>query len=166
MALEADVVNLGRGLPAQAAAGAAGAVGAGSSAYGVAGNNQQLSMMPAQIGMQGYGGAMQGYGGQASTLSNLYGLQLQKYQIDQEFKSANMSGILNAVGTVAGMAWASDRKVKTKVKGVKKGHGLKALKKMPVKKFDYKPGKGDGGKGHIGPMADDFAKATGSKEPA
>jgi hypothetical protein len=165
MALEADVANMGRGLPAQAAAGAAGATNAGTSAYGIAGANQQLSMMPGQQMAQGFGGQMQGYAGQANTLSNLYGLQLQKYQIDQEAKSAGISGIFNALGTgIGAFAALSDPKLKTNVKAVKKGDGLKAVKKMPVKKFDYKPGQGDGGKGHIGTMSDSFAKATGGPD--
>jgi hypothetical protein len=164
LALTADVANMGRGLPAQAAAGAGNAVNAGGAAFTTAAGNQQLSMAPTQVMGQGFGGAMSGYQGQANTLSNLYGLNLQKYQIDQQSKDAGMSAIGQGVGALACLAVLSDPKAKKNVKATKKGSGLKAIKKMPVKTFDYKPGQGDGGVGHIGTMSDKFAQATGQPD--
>jgi hypothetical protein len=163
LALKADVANMYAGLPAQSAAGTGQALAAGSSAVGMNQNNQQISNSNAAIMGQGFSGAMQGYAGQASTLSNLYGLNLEKWRTQQETAASNISGIAGALGTAAGAAipLLSDRKAKKNIKPVKKGEGLKAVKKMPVSKFDYKPGMGDSGKGHVGTMADKYAKATG-----
>jgi hypothetical protein len=170
LALKADVANMYAGLPAQSAAATQLGLGAGTSAAAIGSNvvgmgqtNQQLFNQSGQIMGQGFQGAMAGYAGQAGTLSNLYGLQLQKYQIDQEAKSANITGIASAIGTLGGMAWASSPKVKTKIKAVKQGAGAKALAKVPIKKFKYKPGHGDGGS-HVGPMSDSFSKAIGKPD--
>lgn len=136
---------------------------AGSSAYGVAGQNQQLAMAPAQNMNTGYEGMLRGVTGQANTLSNLYGMQLDAWGKEQEMKSNEIGGLASGIGSIAGMfSFASDKKVKKNVKSVKKGAGLKAVKGMPVKKFDYKDGAGDGGKGHVGTMAQDFKRETGS----
>jgi hypothetical protein len=171
LALKADVANMYAGLPAQSAAATQLGLGAGGSAAQIGANavgmgqaNQQIFNQSAQIMGQGFGGAMTGYAGQASTLSNLYGLQLQKYQIDQEAKSANISGIAGALGTgIGAFAALSSPKAKTKIKKVKKGEGLKAVKKMPVSTYKYKPGMGDSTP-HVGTMSDKFAKATGQKD--
>lgn len=165
LALKADVANMYAGLPAQAGAGTGQALAAGSSAIGMNQANNQLSNSNAQVMNAGFGGQMQGYAGQASTLSNLYGLDLQKWQIGQDANSANISGIANALGTgIGAFAALSDPKAKTNIKKTADGSGIKAVKKMKISKFDYKPGQGDGGKGHIGTMAPDFAKATGQKD--
>ena len=51
----------------------------------------------------------------------------------------------------------SSKKVKHDKKPV---DSLGAVRKMPVEQWTYNEGKGDGGT-HVGPYAEDFAKATG-----
>jgi hypothetical protein len=164
LALKADVANMYAGLPAQSGAAAGQALAAGSGAVGMNQNNQQISNSNAAGMHTGFGGQMQGYAGQASTLLNQYGLDIQKWQAQQEANSAGISGIGNAIGTFAGLAVASDPKKKKNIKSTKSGAGLEAVKKMPIKSFDYKSGEGDGGRGHVGTMAPAFAKATGQPD--
>jgi hypothetical protein len=162
LALKADVVNLGRGVPAQAAAATSLGLSAGSSAYGTGAQNQQLSMQPYNMMASGYQGAMSGYQGQGSLLAQQYGLQLDAWKAQQEMNAQNAAGFGSALGSIAGMfSFTSDKKAKKNVKGVKKGAGIKAVKAMPIKRFDYRQGRGDGGAGHVGPMADDYKRATG-----
>lgn len=95
----------------------------------------------------GYGGAMQG-------TQDAYQNKLTAYGIKQQGVSDLMSGL----GSVAGLAYASSKEKKVrhgKARGI-----LKSLKKVPVEEWTYKDGEGDGGS-HVGPMAEDFAKATG-----
>nr|WP_295467464.1 hypothetical protein [Mesorhizobium sp.] len=69
LALKADVVNMGRGLPTQSAQAASLGLGAGSSAVGLnQGTNQQYLASTGIMG-QGFQGQMAGYQGQANTLS-------------------------------------------------------------------------------------------------
>lgn len=162
LGLKADVANLGRGLPAQSAQAASLGLGAGNSAVNnnLAANNQYLASTG--IVGSGYGGAMAGYGGQASTLNNLYSNQLSGWNAQQQADATSSSGMFSGLGTLAGVGLSmwSDEKVKKNKKPVKSGDGLKAVKKMPVEEWSYKPGKGDGGR-HVGTYAQDFQKATG-----
>jgi hypothetical protein len=162
LALKADVANLGRGLPAQSAAATQLGLGAGSSAYGIGAQNQQLSLQPIGIMEGGYKGAMTGYAGQGDLLAKQYGLQIDAWKAQQESNAANASGFGNFIGGLAGLAFGSDKNTKTNKKPVAKGAALEAVNKMPIQHFDYKPGEGDGGHNHVGPMAQDFQKATGT----
>jgi hypothetical protein len=164
LALKADVANLYSGLPAQSAQGFGASLAAGSGAAGLGLANQQQFNNNAAGMAGGFGGAQAGPAGMANTLTNQYGLQLDAWKAKQEANAANIGGIASAVGTVAGLAFMSDPKSKKNVKASKDGDGLKAVKKLKINKFDYKPGQGDGGKGHTGPMSDNFAKATGQRD--
>ncbi|WP_313348169.1 tail fiber domain-containing protein [Paracoccus sp. (in: a-proteobacteria)] len=108
----------------------------------------------------GGAGAMQGYGQQGQLLNTQYNQQMQSWQADQQSKS----GLFGALGTVAGMmpwgAMLSSKKAKTDKKPMPDGEALGAIRKMPVERWRYKDGMGDGQE-HIGPYAEDFAKATG-----
>jgi hypothetical protein len=68
-----------------------------------------------------------------------------------------MGEIGGALGSIAGLFMSSkDAKEKKRpVFGV-----LDAVKAMPVEKWSYKKGMGDGGE-HIGPYAEDFKAKTG-----
>jgi hypothetical protein len=164
LALKADVANLYSGLPAQSAQSIGASLAASSGAAGLGLANQQQFNNNAAGMAGGFGGAQAGYQGMATTLTNQYGLQLDAWKAKQEANAANIGGIASAVGTVAGLAFMSDPKSKKNVKASKDGDGLKAVKKLKINKFDYKPGQGDGGKGHTGPMSDNFAKATGQRD--
>ena len=99
--------------------------------------------------------AMAGYGQQGSLLNTQYNQQLQSWQANQN----SMSSMMGGLGTVAGIM-LSDQNAKTDKQPLPEGAALGAIREMPVEKWRYKPGRGDGGE-HVGPYAQDFAAATG-----
>lgn len=99
--------------------------------------------------------AMTGYGQQGSLLNTQYNQQLQSWQANQN----SMSSMMGGLGTVAGIM-LSDQNAKTDKKPLPEGAALGAIREMPVEKWRYKPGRGDGGE-HVGTYAQDFTKATG-----
>lgn len=107
-----------------------------------------------QSGQAGFSGAMQGYGQQATILNQDYQNRMQQYQASQ----GALGGLFGGLGSIAGMAFASSKEIKTDKKPAP--GALKAVEAMPVEKWTYKKGEGDGGT-HIGPYAEDFAKQTG-----
>jgi hypothetical protein len=184
LALQADAINMGSGLPAQAAGAEGAAVSTGA---------QPLAQLNASQGIvgAGYGGAFTGTGGAASTVGGAYktdiganttagGLLEKQYSTNvdawndqQKIAAQNAAGIGQFAGTVlgaatrpgvsssaAGLMFLSSKKAKTNRKDVAEGSSLDAVNEMPVQNYDYKPGMGDGGS-HVGPMAEDFQKATG-----
>lgn len=98
---------------------------------------------------------MAGYGQQGSLLNTQYNQQLQSWQANQN----SMSSMMGGLGTLAGIM-LSDKNAKTDKKPLPEGEALGAIRKMPVEKWRYKPGRGDGGE-HVGTYAQDFTKATG-----
>ena len=98
---------------------------------------------------------MAGYGQQGSLLNTQYNQQLQSWQANQN----SMSSMMGGLGTVAGIM-LSDQNAKTDKQPLPEGAALGAIREMPVEKWRYKPGRGDGGE-HVGPYAQDFAAATG-----
>jgi len=161
LALQADVVNLGKGLPATAAAGAAGSVSAsGTALSGNQATNSQALAAPG-IMSQGYSGAMQGYAGMGSTLTQQYGLQLDAWKAQQQANAQGAAGIGSFLGGVASMfSFPSDENVKHDKEEIGDGKALDAVNNMPVTEWTYDEGVGDGGR-HVGPMAQDFQRETG-----
>lgn len=168
VALQGDAINLGNGLPSQAAGGIGLGTGAGSAAVGnsIAAESprfQSMSIMNAGYGgaMGGYGGSLAGYAGAANTMHQSFSDQMATYNAN----NAQGAGLLGGLGSVAGLAlggtkpWIlSDedaKEDKREVRGV-----LDALKKMPVEAWKYKEGQGDEQE-HVGTYAQDFKKATG-----
>ncbi len=145
LALKADVVNLGKGLPAQAAAGAGGSVAASGAALGGAQGTNSQALAASTIMNAGYGGAMQGYSGQASTLNQQYGLQLEGWKTQQELKAKNAAGIGSFLGGVGGLIF-SDEELKENKEEIDEGEALDALNSMPVEQWDYKEGVADEGR--------------------
>ena len=134
-AKKANAINLGSGLavnPATSMGISNGAIQAGGSA------------------------AMQGYGQQGSLLNAQYEQQLQSWQANQN----SIAGVASGIGSLAGLAWGSSKRIKTDKRPVPEGVALGAIRKMPVEEWTYKPGVEDGGR-HIGPYAEDFHRATG-----
>lgn len=159
LALTADVANMGRGATSAAAAGAAGSVGAsGTALSGAQASNAQALAAPSVVA-QGFSGAMQGYGGQASTLNQQYGIQSQNWQAQQQMAAQSASGFGSFLGGVAGL-FMSDENVKHDITELPEGTALQAVQEMPVSEWTYDQHVADGGR-HVGPMAQDFAKATG-----
>ncbi|UFM64247.1 tail fiber domain-containing protein [Paracoccus sp. MA] len=103
----------------------------------------------------GGAGAMHGFGQQGQLLNTQYNQQLQSWQANQN----SMSSLMGGLGTVAGMMLSS-KDAKTDKTPLPDGVALGAIRKMPVEKWRYKEGMGDG-QAHIGPYAEDFAAATG-----
>lgn len=104
----------------------------------------------------GFSGAMQGYGQQGAMLA----------QQDRTAAAAQQdnSGLWGALGTVAGvMPWASILSDETKKKNKKEApSGLGIVRKSPATEWEYKDEVGDEpGKRHVGPMAQQFQKASG-----
>ncbi|MFC3074921.1 tail fiber domain-containing protein [Shinella pollutisoli] len=159
LALKADVVNLGRGLPAQAAAGSAGSVAAGGTA--LSGTQASNSQFLASTGIMsgGFGGAMQGYAGQASTLNQQYGLQLDGWKTEQQIAAQNAAGMGSFLGGIGGLIF-SDEELKENKEELPEGAALDAVREMPVEEWDYKPGVADEGR-HVGTYAQDFQRETG-----
>lgn len=160
--LRASAINMGNGLPAQAATNTGLGLNAGTGAANVtnAANGQFLAATG--IMDRGYAGAMQGYTNQANILQNQYNSQLQAWGMQQQASAANNAGIMGGIGQIVGLGASifSSKKLKTKKRKAK--GNLKAVKQMPVERWRYKDGVADGGAAeHTGPYAEDFRKATG-----
>ena len=112
------------------------------------GTSMGLSNNAAQ---SGFGGAMSGYGQQAGILKSDFDARTTAW----EGSNAMMGGLGQAAGMVIGM---SSKTYKEDMKPAKDSLG--AIRKMPVGDWKYKDGIADGGR-HVGPYAEDFAKATG-----
>lgn len=132
-ALRASAINLGSGL----------AVNPGTS---VGLSNGAAS--------SGFGQAQQGFAGQANTLNNQHQSRMQAWQGNQNM----LATIGGGVGGLIGMF--SDENMKKDRKAVPEGAGIAAVRDMPVDEWTYKEGMADGGQ-HVGPMAQDFQRATG-----
>lgn len=106
VALRADAINLGNGLPSQSAAAAGLGLNAGNSATG--NSNQANANWRSNVGImgQGFGAAQQGYANQANILNDLYGNQLNAWKASQQagFNSAaGFGGLVGTVGSTAAM---------------------------------------------------------------
>jgi len=170
MAMRADAVNVGRGLPSQSAQAAGLGLAAGNSALaGAQGANSQFLQSTGIMG-QGYQGAMSGYANMANILNQQYQNQLQAWADNQQATATGISGIAGAIGTGIGLAaLRSSKEVKTKKKPVK--GALEAINGMPIESWEYKKevqGKARPGvippdnKRHVGPYAEDFKRETGA----
>lgn len=160
LALKADAVNLGRGLPAQAAQGTALGLSAGTGAVGINQGANAQYIASTDIMGGGYRGALAGYGGQASTLNQQYSTQVSAWDAEMQNKNEAAAGIGKAVGGVAGLIF-SDEKLKEDKAPIADGDALDAVKEMPVESWSYKEGVADGDR-HVGPYAQDFQEATGT----
>jgi hypothetical protein len=171
VAMRADAVNVGRGLPAQSAQAASLGLSAGNSALAGAQGAQSAFMGNTQIMSQGYQGAMSGYGNMANILNQQYQNQLQAWSANRQATASGIGGIMGALGTGIGAyaALSSSKEVKTKKKPVK--GALEAINGLLVESWEYKKevqGKARPGvippdnKRHVGPYAEDFKRETGA----
>jgi hypothetical protein len=162
LALTADAVNLGRGLPSQAGAAAGSAVASGAQALsGNQSTNVQALQAPGIVG-QGFAGAMSGYQGMGSTLNQQYSTQMSGWETQQKVAAEESAGIGKVFGTVLGLfpKFPSDENVKKDFSPLPDGNALAAVESMPVEEWTYKQGVADEGR-HIGTTAQAFQKATG-----
>lgn len=160
LAMRADAINMGRGLPSQAASSSGLGLSAGNSALG--NNLGANSSWQNGLGIMtsGYGGAMQGYGSQASILNQQYANQLNAWSVQQQSSAQNTAGLWGGLGQAFGMGMQafSSKELKEDKQPVE--GALDAINAMPVEEWKYKDGVADGGR-HIGPYAEDFQAATG-----
>jgi hypothetical protein len=156
-AMKADAANLGRGLPSQQAAEQSIALNAGNA--GVA-----TGVTPITLAQQGTDQVGRGFSTAISgnnSAGNLYGsaanIQNQASQSD--------NAIWGALGNVAGASIMkfSDEDSKEDVHDMKGEIALSAVRKIQAKSWRYKRGSrgDDGGKLHVGPMAQDVHAALG-----
>lgn len=137
-ALQADAVNMGKGLAV---------------------NPLSSHMAGTSTVAAGVQGAQQGLGQQMQGLGMNQNVKVANAQMAAQGQGAMFEGL----GTLAGFAMmSSDENVK---KDRRPARGiLKAVREMPADRWKYKDDAphADGGQEHIGPMAQDFAKATGT----
>lgn len=102
IALRADAINMGNGLPSQSANAAGIGLNAGNSAVG---NNATANAnWRGNVGImgQGFGGAMQGYQAQGNMLNNLYNSQVSAWNAQQQANATSSAGLFGALGTGVG----------------------------------------------------------------
>jgi Chaperone of endosialidase len=160
LALSADVVNLGRGVPAMSAQAAATGLNAGNSGIGLIQNANGQFMASTDIMGSGFRGGMTGYGNQANILNDQYRTQVSAWDAEQRNNNAQAAGIGKLFGGIAGLMFPSDENVKEDKKPIPDGQALDAVNAMPVEEWNYKPGIADDGR-HVGTYAQDFQKQTG-----
>jgi Chaperone of endosialidase len=161
-----DAASLGRGLASSQATSAGLALTAGNSSSNNAQVGGNVTAQGAQMINQGYAGAQGGLAGAAHTFQGITDSTVQA-------NNAN-NGMWGAVGQVAGayagsgagssaLAAFSDKNIKEDRKPVNPKTSLAAISKMPVDSWKYKRGSvaDDGGKTHVGPMAQDMRKGLG-----
>lgn len=145
------------------AAQAAGLSGTSLNTMGSIGNNYLSNRAGASNIMGGGANVM---AGSADILNNLYANKLAGFQ-SSAAGSAAMFGGLGQLGGAAIGAFMSDETKKTGKRAMSGKKARKAIDRMPVERWKYKPGTpytdAEGGEGpeHIGPYAQDFARETG-----
>jgi hypothetical protein len=102
MALQADAINMGSGLPSSTAASYGIGLNAGNAATG---NNVQASQnWRANVGLmsQGYQGNMQGLQGGAGILNQQLGTQGSIYSSQAQAGASSSAGMMSGIGAIAG----------------------------------------------------------------
>lgn len=102
IALKADAINVGAGLPSQSAAASGLGLTAGNSAVGNQGATNQNYYANRGVMTSGFGGAMQGYANQGNILNNLYGNQVNAWSAQQQANATSSAGVGQMVGSLAG----------------------------------------------------------------
>lgn len=159
-AMKVDAASLGRGLPGTQATQAGLAINSGNSAVGNAQVPVSLAQSAASQVGQGYSQAMQGYG----QSGNLYGQVANMQSKEGDGLIGGLAGLGMAAG---GMGWKpfapSDKNIKKDRKSLSGDEAMTLARKLPVDKWKYKDDSyaADGGKEHVGPMAQDMRAAAG-----
>ena len=102
LALKADAINMGRGLPSQASTAAGMGLSAGNMAVGNQTQANQNFYANNSVMERGFGGAMQGYANQGNILNSLYGNQVQAWSAQQQANAASAAGTGQLFGSVIG----------------------------------------------------------------
>ena len=104
LALKADAINMGKGLPSQSASAAGLGLNAGNMAVGNQQTANQNFYANQGVMERGFGGAMQGYSNQGNILNNLYGNQVNAWSAQQQANAASSAGTGQMVGSLVGTA--------------------------------------------------------------
>lgn len=103
LSLQAEAVNMGKGLAVNPASSLGLGVSAGSAAMGTtSANNSQAAGLSNIVG-QGFQGAMSGYGNQANILNQQYGNQLNAWQAQQQAGANSTGALAGGIGSMVGM---------------------------------------------------------------
>lgn len=154
-----DAAGLGRNLPSNQATSAGLALTAGNSAVSnVAAGGINARADAGQMN-SGFSGTVNANNSAGNLYLGQYDAQLKGYAAQQAADAAKWQG----VGTAAGMMYAkSSKKLKTDKQPIEDAEILKEVKTLPVEKWKYKEGEGDGGE-HVGPYAEDVQKKFGDR---
>lgn len=157
-AMKLDAINIGRNNASAQSTSAGLALNAGNSATGAAVTPVNVAQSGVGMVQQGLGTSLNGLSGAGNIFTNSSNQQWQASQ-------AAASGLGDLLG--AGMtAYAmSDKNQKKNRKKVKPETSLSAVRKLPdSESWRYKDSSpaNDGGKKHVGPMAQDVKKAMGN----
>lgn len=110
----------------------------------------------------GYGSAAQVAGQMGTNATSMYGQQASYATQSQQAQN----GLWGSLGQIGGMALSmyarSDVNAKEDIQPVDGNQALQAIRKIPISKWSYKPGEGDGGE-HVGPMAQDVNAEAGDQ---
>lgn len=155
----ADAANLGRNLPSAQATAAGLGINAGTSATaaGTAAINQSAAGIPAVN--TGFSGATSSALGAGSLYGQGAGLYMKQAAMYADLAGDAAKGVGSFLGTPAGQAWISSDRSKKKGTGKKAdtAEALAEIERTPVEEgWQYDPERGgidDGGRPHIGPMA-------------
>lgn len=101
-AMRSDAINLGKGLPTQAAAGYGAAVGAGGAAVGGANQTTGTSSSAMTAALSGYGGAQSGFGQAANIMNSGFQNEMAGFNAKQN----QTAGMLQGLGAIGGMMMA------------------------------------------------------------
>lgn len=156
-ALKMDAVNIGRNNASSQATSASLALNAGQGATSAAVTPVNVAQGGVGMVQQGLGTSLNGLGGASNIFTNSSNQQWQASQA-----AAGALGDLLGAGMTAYAI--SDKSQKTGRKKVKPEASLSAVRKLPASEsWRYKDNSpaNDGGKTHVGPMAQDVRKAMG-----
>lgn len=163
----ADAVNLGRGIASSQATSAQLALAQGNSS--VANSTTGLADTASGTGLVsgGYSGALSGL----ATAGSIYGSVANEQAAANSANSSIFGGLGSVVGQYAGStsgskaitSLISDKNQKRGRKPASTKSSLKGLRDLKVEKWQYKPGSAadDGGRDHVGPMAQDVQRGLG-----
>lgn len=122
----------------------------------------------ANSGLAGLNGGLTAAGTAAgqmgSNATSMYGAQGQFNLANQQLANAP-DPLMQMAGAAAGTFMRSDVRHKTRISGLRPGKALAMVAAMPVSEWQYKPQSdaADGGKRHVGPMAQDVRRIAGDR---
>ena len=158
-AMKLDAINIGRNNASAQSTSAGLALNAGQGATSAAVTPVNVAQSGVGMVQQGLGTSLNGMGGAANIYTNSSNQQWQASQA----AASGLGDLLGAGMTAAGYAF-SDKNQKKDRKKVKPEASLSAVRKLPESEsWRYKNSSpaNDGGKTHVGPMAQDVRKAMG-----